>query len=150
MTMKCYYVDDTIFQQTKFQTEMYHRFLSLLRRNRVSLILISKVHKDNEILQEFLHTYKNIPIIMSNRLFDVEGIKGQVTHSHVIIDDFPVMESYSGSCVEYDLKKKSCRRIYLDMFSSHHYESSFSFLKDEIEQILKEVMEEEGRKLSLN
>ncbi len=148
--MKCYYIDDSMFQDSLFQKEMLHRFISLLKRNRVSFILISKVHQDNQRLQEFLQTYKNIPVIMSHRLFDIQGIKGQVYHSYASLDGFPMMHCYSGSCVEYDLKTKTCRRIYLDMFSSHHFDSSFQIIKEELDKLLKEIIEKDDVKISLN
>lgn len=148
--MKCYYIDDSMFQDSLFQKEMLHRFISLLKRNRVSFILISKVHRDNQNLQEFLQIYKNIEIIMSHRIFDIQGIKGQIFYSHACIDGFPIMQCYSGSCVEYDLQTKTCRRIYLDLFSSHHFDSSYLIMKDELRKLLKEIIEKDDKKISFH
>lgn len=148
--MKGYYIDDSIFQDSLFQQEILHRFISLLKRNRVSFILISKVHKDNQRLEKFLDTYKNIPIVMSHRLFDIQGIKGQVCHSYAMVDGFETMHCYSGSCIEYDLTSKTCRRIYLDMFSSHHFDVALHDIKDELDKLLKELLEKENLKISLH
>lgn len=139
--MKLYYIDDSLFQDSPFAEKVRKRFISLLRKNSVKLILISSSKEPNSLLQEFIASCQGIPVLVSPALFDMEGIRGQLHSAFLAIEGYPSMQSYSGSCVEYDEKSGTCKRIYLDLFPSYERETALQVeeFKEELLQLLEKL-----------
>lgn len=144
--MKFYYIDDAMFESGFFQEEIRHRFLHHMRRNKVKLVLVSCAHAENECYREFLEECKNIPILRSPALFDVDGICGNLHTSYAAVDGYPIQQTFSGTCVEFDEETKRAKRIYLDMFVQHHEEDNLDFLVDELEKAIQEKIQEMKKK----
>ena len=136
--MKFYYIDDAMFEAVAFQEEIRHRFLCHLRKNQVKLILVSAAHKENGRYRKFLEECKNISIVRSPAIFDVDGICGTLHTGYAAIEGYPIQHAYSGTCVEFDEKEKKAKRIYLDMFVDHHEEENFDFLVEELEKAIQD------------
>lgn len=142
--MYIYYIDDVMFSDVAFQTKIKARFIDLLRHRRVKLILVSHSGQHNEEWEKFRKIYANISFLRSPALFDVDGICGQLHSTYLAIDGYPPMQAYSGTCVEYDLKRKTCQRIYLDMFPDHA-PAKESF-EERLERMLRrELAERKGK-----
>lgn len=140
--MKFYYIDDSMFQENEFAKEIQCRFDRLLFENHASMVLISASDDANDELLSFMKRWNQLTVLISPALFEVENIRGNLRTSFLNIENFPNMQSYSGSCVEYDTLQNTCKRIYLDVFSSYRIE-------DEIqEEIIKELEEIIKNKIS--
>lgn len=148
--MKLYYIDDTMFQSTLFQEEMRTRFIFHLRKHRVQMIFISNAHKETQALQDFITHCKNIPVVMSPALFDFDQVKGNLHTTFLAIEGYPPMQTYSGTCVEYDTETKTCQRIYFDMFANQHQEEDFDYLVDELEKVIQEKVKGMKKKKNLS
>lgn len=137
--MKFYYIDDSMFQHNDFAKEMQYRFDRLLFNNNPSMVLISASNDANEELLSFIKRWNKLTILISPALFDVDTIRGNLKTSFLSVEHFPTMQSYSGTCIEYDTKQNLCKRIYLDVFSSYHKEDE---IQDEILKELEEIIKE--------
>lgn len=141
--MKCYYIDDSMFYDTDFSKEVLHRFLNLCEHS-ANVIFISSSHYSLPLFDQFINDVKlhNIQIIKSPAIFDISGVRGNLSDIGLYIEGFPKMESYSGSCIEYDIKSNTCKRIYLDLFPQYHQDDMDMLLKN-----LKRMLEEEIKSL---
>lgn len=147
--MKLYYIDDSMFQQTQFATQVLHRFECILEQNLQSLVLISITKEDNKLLERFLLTYKNTSVLLSPTLFDYDTIRGNLHTTFLAVEGFPIMESYSGSCVEYDTDTMKARRLYLELFLDYDDYDVDSIVK-EMEKILSDTLHFVKKKTNLN
>lgn len=137
--MKFYYIDDSMFQRSEFSEQILFRFERYLARNKGRMVFISSSHKDTAALERFIIGAKNTLVLLSPALFEVEGIRGNLHDTFLAVEGFPPMESFSGSCVEYDTETNSCRRIYLELFPKHDVD--FENIVSELEKILSEQFE---------
>lgn len=132
--MKFYYIDDSMFHDTAFATQVRYRLECLLRKNDAKMLFISAVDTESEKLGEFISSIEHISLLVAPALFDIEGICGNLQKTCLEVEDYPVMQPYSGSCIEYDSESKTCRRIYLDLFIN--YETmDVDLMVDELEEI---------------
>lgn len=134
--MKFYYIDDSMFQESQFSQTMLRRFMSYIEEEDTGVIFISGDDEGNESLREFIeYSCRDIQVMMSTALFDIDGLRGNLHTSFLLLDGFPSMQSYSGSCVEYDEDTKQCRRIYFDLFPNHETIDLDLFV-EELEEVL--------------
>lgn len=138
--MKLYYIDESMFQKTHFSSQVLYRFERILMRNPGSLVLISVTGDHNEDIEMFISSQKLNTVMLSPALFDFEGIRGNLHTTFLSVDMFPVMESYSGSLVEYDMDTNSVKRIYLDLFIEFEY-NDMDFIIKEMEDVLQAKFE---------
>ncbi len=137
--MKFYYIDDSMFYDTPFSKEVFYRFLNLCE-HRANAVLVSKSHHSLPLFDQFVRDVKlqNIQIIKSPAIFDISGVRGNLSDTSLYIEGFSKMESYSGSCIEYDITTNTCKRIYFDLFPQYHQGHRDILLKN-----LKRMLEEE-------
>lgn len=138
--MKLYYIDDSMFQRSEFCEQILFRFERYLARNKGRMVFISSSHRETVALERFISGVKNTPVLVSPALFEIEGIRGNLHDTFLAVEGFPPMQSYSGSCVEYDTKTQECRRIYLEMFLNQN-DPDYENIVEELEKILSEQME---------
>lgn len=115
--------------------------MHLLQKNSVKLILISSSREENVLLQEFIEECGSIPVLVSPALFEVEGVRGQLHSTFLALEGYPAMQSYSGSCIEYDEESGSSQRIYLDLFPSYEGGEKLQAedLKEELLRLLQRL-----------
>lgn len=137
--MKFYYIDDSMFQDSEFAQVVRYRFEKKLEQNKVQMILISASDAKNKSLCEFVQNWRahNVTIIVSPALFEVDGIRGNLRTTYAAIENYPPLQSYSGTCVEYDIEHKIPKRIYLDLFTHYDDEAGFDTLIEELEEMIQ-------------
>lgn len=129
--MKLYYIDDSMFQNTPFAKSILQRFTRMIYRENAKAVLISSAHQNLIGIQKFLEEEsKNRYILMSPAIFDFEGIKGNLNDIFLEIEGFERKSSYSGSCIEFDLKNHKVKRIYFDLFTKHSFDESYEISKE--------------------
>lgn len=146
--MKLYYIDDSMFQKSFFSQQILSRFERYFQAHGKGIIFISSGSKDNENIEYFYDVMADTTILMSPSLFDIEGVRGNLHSTFLAVENFPLMQSYSGTFVEYDTKKHTCQRIYLEMFL--HHEEDLEDIVLEMEQILNEKIQLMKKKTTLN
>lgn len=149
--MKIYYIDDTMFQTTAFANEMRFRFIRLMKRNSTKLILVSVSDPKNQELHTFMSEHQEITVLVSPALFEIGSIRGNLRTAYLALEGYPSMQSYAGSCVEFDTEEHTCQRMYVDLFAKHHEESaSYDVLVEELEQMIKESVTDLKKKSVLH
>lgn len=136
--MKFYYIDESMFLNSEFAKQVLFRFERFILKNSATMIFISSSRKENEAIRRFKKTVDHIPVLISPSLFDIEGVRGNLHSTFLTVDEFSIMQSFSGSCVEYDMESKTCRRIYLEMFLEHDDDEDLDSIVEELEQMLSE------------
>lgn len=136
--MKFYYIDESMFVNSEFAKQVLFRFERFILKNSATMIFISSSRKENEAIRRFKKTVDHIPVLISPSLFDIEGVRGNLHSTFLTVDEFSIMQSFSGSCVEYDMESKTCRRIYLEMFLEHDDDEDLDSIVEELEQMLSE------------
>ncbi|MEF9968132.1 MAG: hypothetical protein RR766_06405 [Longicatena sp.] len=139
--MKFYYIDETMFQNTKFAQCVLSRFVKLTKKNMGSMVFVSCKDSSNEILEDFIKMSK-IPVIVSPSTFDIEGIRGNLQQTFLSVEMFPKMQSFNGSCVAYNTLTMSAERIYLDLFigNDNSYNAVINDFEERITDRLMELM----------
>lgn len=148
--MKYYYIDDSFFRPSPFLREMRNRFFTLCKEQEASLILISCADANLKYLQEFIENCSDegIQVVISPASFDVQGVKGVLTTTQLTIDGYETVAAYSGSVVFFDSEKKSCERIYLELFPTHTQDELLQDINDEIEKMLMDMLKDPKNKKS--
>lgn len=137
--MKFYYIDDSVFYDTAFAKEIRYRLAWLLQKNDAKMLLISANNIKTDKLETFAHAVEHCSFLVAPALFDIEGIYGNLQKTFLEVEGYPVMHPYSGSCIEYDSKDKTCRRMYLDLFMKQET-MDVDELIDELEEIIHKKM----------
>lgn len=138
--MKFYYIDDSMFQKSEFATEIRYRFEKILQQNAVSMILISTGDPENKMMRAFIKQWNLLDtvVVKSPALFETGAIRGKLQTAYIAVEGYPNIQSFSGTCVEFDEAEHSCRRIYLDVFTEYHEdEMSFETLIEELEEMIQ-------------
>ena len=137
--MKLYYIEDTMFETTILASEIRTRFEQRLLEEEKALVLVSSTHTRTEMLQEWkLCLSDEYTVLESPALFEYEEIKGNLHHTFLAIEGYPVLEAFHGTCVEIDTNRKTRDRIYLDLFPGHSSITEFDLLMDHLEDVLSE------------
>ena len=55
-------------------------------------------------MDDTVSSLKNISIVRSPAIFDVDGICGTLHTGYAAIEGYPIQHAYSGTCVEFDEK----------------------------------------------
>lgn len=147
--MKLYYIDESMFQNSHFASQVLHRFEQLLAKNQDNFVLISVTKEHNKHIEHFLSSQKHTTVLQSPALFDFASVRGNLHTTFLAVDEFPVMESFSGSCVEYDTDAKQAQRIYLELFIDHD-EIDMEYIVKEMEEMLHEKIEFLKKKTIMN
>ncbi|WP_416325041.1 hypothetical protein [[Eubacterium] hominis] len=135
--MVVYYIDDSFFQDSAFAKEMYERFLLRVERFEKGIILISSSHNYSKEIQQFKRNLSDgFAVLESPAVFDIDGIRGNLRGTYLALEDFDCMQTFSGSCIEYDTKKHQCERIYFDLFPEHLQLGELDLLKNFLENML--------------
>lgn len=140
--MKFFYIDDSYFRSSKFLSEMRKRLYHMFEKIQPDAIFISGMIGGLEAFEGFLKTCRKlqIQVVMSPASFDIQGVKGVLSHTALMLDEFPVVHPYSGSVVVFDIDAKTYERIYLDLFPKQPYGSFVEELTEEIERILTDYV----------
>lgn len=146
--MKFYYIDDSMFHQNEFAEQILKRFQRLLLRNTANMLFISAVDTKSQNLEKFVNSLKHIPVLVSPALFDIEGIRGNLHKTFLEVEGYPIMQSYSGSCIEYDTETKTCQRIYLEMFIENDV-PDFDMIVNELEELLSDKLKSMKKKKTI-
>ena len=146
--MKLYYIDDSMFQRSQFSQQMLFRFERYFKTHGEGVIFISSGSKKNVNLDYFCDSMSDTTIITSPSLFDIDGIRGNLHSTFLSIENFPRMQSFSGTFVEYDTAINRCRRIYLEMFVNH--DEDVDEIMKEMEQLLNEKIQLMKKKTTMN
>lgn len=143
--MKFYYIDDSMFHQNAFAEQILARFQRLILKNSAAMLFISAVDTESNNLEDFLNSLKHMPVLVSPALFDIEGICGNLHKTFLEVEGYPIMQSYSGSCIEYDSITKTCQRIYLEMFLEKEI-PDLDFIVNELEELLNDKLKSMKKK----
>lgn len=150
--MKLFYIDDSFFRDTLFLSEMRKRLFHLCRKQSVSIVLISCSNAEKLDIKEFINICTNlgIEVLCSPASFDYQGIKGILSHISLMLENYPPIQTFSGSVVCFHLDDLSYERIYLDLFPNHDIDFFKEDLSEEIEHILADFIKKHRNKRRFN
>lgn len=146
--MILYYIDDTMFQDTTFASQILYRFERYIEHHPCDVIAISIASDERIQIAQVNALAKHCMFLMSPSLFDIEGVQGNLHTSFLSINGFQTMQSYSGSFVKYDMDLMICERVYLDMFVSHNLD--LEWLIEDITHMVKEKLHAIKKKKIMN
>lgn len=137
--MKVYYIDDSFFQNSAFSNEMLERLMNKMHHLNQGIILISSTHAYEKEIKYFKDEISSdIVVLQSPAVFDIDGIRGNLRSSFLALEDFDSMQTFSGSCVEYDIEAHTCDRIYFDLFPKHYHLNELEMFMDHLEDVLSD------------
>lgn len=146
--MKLYYIDDSMFQKSQFATQTLYRFERYVQKHACDVILISAAHEDDVNIERLRKSLGNVNVLVSPCLFDVEGVRGNLLNTLLAIEDFPSMQTFSGSFVAFDTNTGIVQRIYLELFIEHDFD--VDYIVREMEQMLHEKIIKMKKKTMLS
>ena len=138
-SMKVYYIDDSFFQNSPFSKEMLERFLNKIEHLNQGIILISSTHTYEKEIKHFKDEISSdLVVLQSPAVFDIHGIRGNLRSSFLALEDFDSVQTFSGSCIEYDVEAHTCERIYFDLFPKHYHLNELEMIMDHLEDVLSD------------
>ena len=114
-------MDDSFFLDSMFAKELHDRLFSTIDRLEKGLILISSTHAHTKEIQKLKREVgQGVAVIESPAVFDVDGIRGNLRSCFLALENFPSVQTYSGSCIVFDTEKHTWERFYFDLFPKHY------------------------------
>lgn len=108
--MKCFYINESMLQNTEFSKNVLQRFLGYYYRHHGDLLLISAV---GNVSLDMIP--QDISYIVSPSVFDFRSLRGEVMFDHVLLEDIRLEGVCSGMCIAYDTDTGSKEQIYFDI-----------------------------------
>lgn len=130
--MKCFYINETMLQDTPFSRNILWRFLNYYQSHHGDVLLISAVGsiETDELL-------KDIPYYISPTTFSFSSIQGEVMPYSACINTQELPSPYSGCCIEYDTDTMQSSRIYFDVINDPLIDLT-NRVMDEVKSMLNE------------
>lgn len=139
--MKLYYIEDTMFVNSKYAAELRERFFQRIHGQQECLVLISSTHTRDEQLALWKQGIdEHILVLESPVVFDHQEIKGNLHATFLALEGYPVVEAFNGTLVEIDTETHTMERIYFDLFPDHLHQNELDLLMDQLEDMLSEKM----------
>lgn len=130
--MKCFYINESMLQDTTFSKNALQRFLSYYYRHHGEVLLISAVGSITiDEIPEDIH------YIISPSTFSFASIQGEVMPHMAYINTDKLQEACSGCCIEYDTETKKSSRIYFDIIDDPTIDLT-NRVMDEVKSMLEE------------
>lgn len=131
--MKCFYINESMLQDTDFSRNVLQRFLSYYRRHHGDLLCISAVGNYSlDVLPG------NIPYVISPASFHIDTIQGVVMPNCVLLNDEKLSGVCSGMCLSYDSETKEINRIYFDIINDPVADIT-NRIMDEVQALLDDM-----------
>lgn len=126
---------------------MRFRLFQFAKQKEISVIFVSGGNIEKNIEAEFMELFEKhqMHLLMSPASFDIEGIKGVLQTTSLMIEHMAVMHTYSGSVIYGDSEKCTAERIYLELFPQHDIDMIAEALTMELEHFLKDLFLKKGK-----
>lgn len=145
--MLIYYIDDSFLQSSAFSKQMLQKLQLLMQKEHPQLVLISAYPTTNPRLDAFIQAHQDeTTLLTSPRIFDIEGIRGNLQNAWLLLEGFAMKRCCSGSFLTFDTQTRQCTRRYLELFP----DQASADTDDLIERIEAILLEHFGKNRTLH